>query len=345
MKAIVIDRPGSYERLQLRERPDPQPRPGELRIAVRHIGVNYADCVIRMGLYESAKRLVGWPITPGFEVAGEVESVGEGVPGWQAGDPVLALTLFGGYASRLCVPAAQAFRIPPGLDSAQAAALPTIFLTAWFALHELAHLRRGERVLVHSAAGGVGSAAVQLAAQAGAEITAVVGSAHKRELPRRLGAHHVIVKSEQALWAEAERLAPGGYDVILDPNGVETLGDSYRHLAPMGRLAIYGFHTMLPKKGGRPDWLKLAWDWLRTPRFDPLKLTVENRSVLGFNLSFLSERADLLLPAMTRILAGVEAGTLQPPPLTVYPLSAAAEAHRALESGQTQGKLLLAPDA
>lgn len=345
MKTIVIDRPGSYDRLQLRERPDPLPRAGELRIAVRHIGVNYADCVIRMGLYESAKRLVGWPITPGFEVAGEVDAVGEGVEGWQPGDRVLALTLFGGYASRLCVPAVQAFRIPASLDTAQAAALPTIFLTAWFALHELAHLRRGERVLVHSAAGGVGSAAVQLAAQAGAEVTAVVGGAHKRELPLQLGARHVIVKSEQALWAEAGRIAPKGYDVILDPNGVETLGDSYRHLAPLGRLAIYGFHTMLPRTGGRPNWLKLVWDWLRTPRFDPLKLTVDNRSVLGFNLSFLSERADLLLPAMTQILAGVEASRLQAPPLTVYPLSAAAEAHRALESGQTQGKLLLSPDA
>ena len=343
MKAIVIDRPGSYERLQLRELPDPQPRPGELRIAVRHTGVNYADCVIRMGLYESAKRLVGWPITPGFEVAGTVDAAGDGVDGWHPGDRVLALTLFGGYASQLCVPATQAFRIPAALDTAQAAALPTIFLTAWFALHELAHLRRGERVLVHSAAGGVGSAAVQLAARAGAEVTAVVGGAHKRELPQRLGARHVIVKSEQSLWAEAERAAPGGYDVILDPNGVETLGESYRHLAPMGRLAIYGFHTMLPRQGGRPNWPKLAWDWLRTPRFDPLKLTVENRSVLGFNLSFLSERSDLLLPAMTQILAGIEAGELQPPPLTIYPLSAVAEAHRALESGQTQGKLILAP--
>lgn len=342
MKTIVIDRPGSYERLQLRELPDPQPRPGELRIAVQHIGVNYADCVIRMGLYESARRLVGWPITPGFEVAGTVDAVGDGVAGWRPGDHVLALTLFGGYASRLCVPAAQAFRIPAALDTAQAATLPTIFLTAWFALRELAHVRRGERVLVHSAAGGVGSAAVQLAADAGCEVTAVVGGAHKRELPLRLGARQVIVKSEQRLWAEAERHAPGGYDVILDPNGVETLAESYRHLAPLGRLAIYGFHTMLPRSGGRPNWPKLAWDWLRTPRFDPLKLTVDNRSVLGFNLSFLSERADLLLPAMTQILAGIEAGRLQPPPLTIHPLADAAAAHRALESGRTQGKLILA---
>ncbi|HSW15502.1 MAG TPA: medium chain dehydrogenase/reductase family protein [Solimonas sp.] len=342
MKSIVIDRPGSYDRLQLREQPEPQPAPGEVRLRVQHAGVNYADCVIRMGLYESAKRLVGWPITPGFEVAGVVDALGDGAEGWNAGELALGLTLFGGYADSLCLPARQLFRIPAGLDTAQAAALPTIFLTAWFALHELAHLRHGEKVLVHSAAGGVGSAAVQLAARAGAEVTAVVGGAHKRELPRTLGAAHVIVKSEQDLWHEAKRIAPGGYDVILDPNGVETLGHSYAHLAPLGRLAIYGFHSMLPRTGGVPNWPKLAWDWLRTPRFDPLKLTVDNRSVLGFNLSFLSERADLLIPAMTQILDGIARGELRPPPLQIYPLAEVARAHRDLESGQTQGKLILA---
>lgn len=342
MKAIVIDRPGSYDRLQLREQPDPQPAPGEVRLRVQHAGINYADCVIRMGLYESAKRLVGWPITPGFEVAGVVDALGAGVEGWQPGERALGLTLFGGYADTLCLPAAQLFRIPAALDTAQAAALPTIFLTAWFALRELAHVRPGERVLIHSAAGGVGSAAVQLARQAGAEVTAVVGGAHKRELPRALGAQHVIVKSEQDLWHEAHRIAPGGYDVILDPNGVETLGRSYAALAPLGRLLIYGFHTMLPRTGGRPNWPKLAWDWLRTPRFDPLKLTVDNRSVLGFNLSFLSERSDLLIPAMRQILAGIECGDLHPPPVAIYPLAEVARAHRDLESGQTQGKLVLA---
>jgi len=342
MKSIVIDRPGSYERLQLRERPDPQPGPGEVRLRVQHAGINYADCVIRMGLYESAKRLVGWPITPGFEVAGTVDALGAGVSGWQRSERALGLTLFGGYADTVCLPATQLFRIPAGLDTAQAAALPTIFLTAWFALRELAHVRPGEKVLIHSAAGGVGSAAVQLARQAGAEVTAVVGGAHKRDLPRTLGATHVIVKSEQDLWREARRIAPGGFDVILDPNGVETLGHSYAALAPLGRLVIYGFHTMLPRSGGRPNWPKLAWDWLRTPRFDPLKLTVDNRSVLGFNLSFLSTRADLLIPAMTQILAGIEAGELRPPPVAPYPLAEVARAHRDLESGQTQGKLVLA---
>jgi synaptic vesicle membrane protein VAT-1 len=341
MEKIVIHGPGGYDRLKVESAPDLQPGPGEVRIAVSHIGVNYADVVVRMGLYESAKKLVGWPITPGFEVAGVVDAAGPGVEGLTKGDPVLALTLFNGYASSVVVPRAQVFAIPSGIDAAQAAGIPTVFLTAWFALHELAHVRRGERVLVHSAAGGVGSAAVQLAAQAGAQVVAVVGASHKCALPAKLGARHVIDKSAVRLWPAAEELAPGGYDVVLDANGVSTLGDSYAHLAPLGRLVVYGFHSMMPKVGGRPNWLKLASDYLRTPRFNPLKLTTENRSVLAFNLSFVSARADLLVPAMTKILQGLAEGRLQALPVTRYPLADVARAHADLESGRTVGKLVL----
>lgn len=337
----MIHGAGGYDRLELETHPDPQPGAGEVRIAVQHIGVNYADCVIRMGLYESAKKLVGWPITPGFEVAGTVDALGAGVSGLRVGEPVLALTLFNGYSSSLVVPRNQVFPIPRGLDSAQAAGIPTVFLTAWFALHELSHVRPGERVLVHSAAGGVGTAAVQLAVRAGAQVTAVVGGPHKVALPRELGAQHVIDKSTEKLWDVAERIAPQGYDVVLDANGVSTLADSYAHLAPLGRLVVYGFHSMMPKTGGRPNYLKLARDWLRTPRFSPLRLTTDNKSVLAFNLSFVSQRADLLVAAMEQILRGFDEGWLRPAPVKRYPLAHVARAHADLESAQTVGKLVL----
>jgi synaptic vesicle membrane protein VAT-1 len=341
MKKIVIHAAGGHDRLELETHPDPQPAAGEVRIAVAHVGVNYADCVIRMGLYESAKKLVGWPITPGFEVAGTVDALGAGVGDLRVGTPVLALTLFNGYASSLVVPRNQVFPIPRGLDSAQAAGIPTVFLTAWFALHELSHVRRGERVLIHSAAGGVGTAAVQLAVHAGAQVTAVVGAPHKRALPQQLGAHHVIDKSTERLWEAAERIAPQGYDVVLDANGVSTLADSYAHLAPLGRLVVYGFHSMMPRVGGRPNYLKLAADYLRTPRFNPLKLTTDNKSVLAFNLSFVSQRADLLVAAMEQILKGFDQGWLKPAPVKRYALAQAARAHADLESAQTVGKLVL----
>jgi NADPH:quinone reductase-like Zn-dependent oxidoreductase len=342
MNKIVIHKPGGYGELRLERQPDTAPGRGEVRIAVRHAGVNYADCVTRMGLYESAKRLVGWPITPGFEVAGVVDAVGTDVVDLEPGDAVLALTLFGGYASRVVVPRAQVFRIPAQLDSAQAASIPVAFLTAWFALIELASLRGGEKVLIHSAAGGVGGAAIQIARVKDAEVTAVIGAAHKRATAEALGAQHVVDKSATPLWEKARTLSPQGYDVILDANGASTLADSYRHLAPLGRLVVYGFHSMLPRgRGGRPNWFKLARDYLRTPRFNPLRMTVENRSVLAFNLSFLSQRSDLLLPAMRQILSWLEHGRLQALPVKCFPFEHVADAHRELESGKTVGKLVL----
>ena len=312
-----------------------------MRLAVSHAGVNYADCVVRMGLYKSAKEFVGWPITPGFEVCGTVAAVGDGVDDLAVGDAVIGVSLFDGYSQTLTLSREQVFAVPAGLSPAEAAGVPAVFLTAWFALRELAHVRPGERVLVHSAAGGVGCAAVQLARQFGAKVTGVVGAAHKHDIPLGFGAESVIVKSREDLWQRAESIAPDGFDVILDPNGVEPLANSYAHLAPLGRLVIYGFHTMLPRTGGRPNWLKLARDWLRTPRFDPLKLTTENRNILAFNLSFLTQRSDLLIPAMSAILDGFANGELQALPVTEYPVERVADAHRDLESAQTVGKLVL----
>ena len=341
MKKIVVDRPGSYERLRMVEGPSPRPGAGEVRIQVAAIGVNYADCVVRMGLYASAKKYVGWPITPGFEVAGVVDAVGEGVRGLAPGAEVLALTRFGAYASEIVAPAHQVFARPAGLDACAGAALPTVVLTAHHALFELAHPRPGARVLVHSAGGGVGGALCQLARIAGCEVVGVVGGSHKVDAARASGAGAVIDTSREGLWAAAERHAPGGFDVVLDANGVSTLRESYEHLAPTGRLVVYGFHSMLPRQGGRPRWIRLAIDFLRTPRFSPLRLTGENRSVMGFNLSYLFERRDLLAEGMGRILGWLGEGRITAPTITTYPFEQVAEAHRALESGRTVGKLVL----
>jgi NADPH:quinone reductase-like Zn-dependent oxidoreductase len=342
-RRVVVHSAGGYDRLKLEDARIEAPGPGQIRIDVRAIGVNYADTIVRMGLYASAKEYVGWPITPGFEVAGVVSALGEGVDDLAIGDEVFAVTLFGGYASHLVVDRTYVFRKPASLSLPQAAALPAVGMTAWYALFELAHPRRGQKVLVHSAAGGVGSALVQMAKIAGCEVVGVVGATKKVAVARALGADHVIDKSAQDLWREAERIAPDGYDVILDANGVSTLGASYRHLRRAGKLVVYGFHSMMPKRGGRPNWPKLALDWLRTPRFNPLDMTNESRSVLAFNLSYLFDRVELLHEAIARILEWTEAGTLAPPAVTTYPLAEVARAHADIESGLTTGKLVLIP--
>jgi synaptic vesicle membrane protein VAT-1 len=343
MRHVVIEGPGSYERLTVREAPDLAPGPGEVLVAVEVAGVNFADCVVRMGLYASAKKYVGWPITPGFEVAGKVAAVGAGVTDLTPGSEVIAVCRFGGYASQVVVPRRQVFLRPEALTVEQAAAIPSVFMTAYFALHELAHPRPGDTVLVHSAAGGVGGALVQLARLAGCRVVGVVGGSHKVAEAQRCGADAVIDRSREPVWPAARRLSPDGYAVILDANGADSLRQSYRHLASPGKLVVYGFHTMLQTREGKPSWLRLALDWLRTPRFNPLDLTGDNRSVLAFNLSYLFEREDLLSEGMTRLLGWFSAGQLRPPPVTSFALERVADAHRALESGQTTGKLVLKP--
>lgn len=345
MHRIVIHRPGGYRRLAVEEAPDAEPGSGEVAIDVAAAGVNLADCFVRMGLYASARRLVGYPITPGFEVAGRVAAVGAGVDDLAPGTRVLALTLFGGYATRIRVARAQVAPVPADWSLEAAAGFPAVFLTAWYALHELGAVRAGQRVLVHSAAGGVGQALVQLAHRAGAEVTGVVGAAHKRAAVERLGAY-AIDRSRGDLWACAAGRAPGGFDLVLDANGVTTLKASHAHLAPGGRLVVYGFHGMLGRAradgaSGRVRWLRLLWAWLRTPRFDPLRLVTENRSVMGFNLSFLAERQELLRGGLDTLMAWAGAGEIAPLTVTAYPFERVADAHRALESGRTTGKLVL----
>lgn len=343
MRKVMIHSAGSYDKLKIEEHPTPVPGPGEVLIEVRATGVNYADVLIRMGLYASAKEYVGWPITPGFEVAGVVSALGEGVDDLNVGDEVCACVLFGGYSTHVVAGRAFVFAKPEGLSFEQTAALPAVFMTAWFALCELAHPRQGYKMLVHSAAGGVGGMLVQLGKILGCEVIGVVGSSHKVESCKAQGADHVIDKSTQDLWREAERQAPKGYDLILDANGVATLGESYKHLGSPGKLVVYGFHTMMPKTGGRPNWLKLAKDYVLTPRFNPLTLTNESKSILAFNLSYLFDRTDLLAMAFDDLNAWLSQGKLSPPPVTTYPLEDVGRAHGDIESGKTVGKLVLVP--
>lgn len=381
MKRVVIHEPGSYHQLKLESAPDPAPDRGQVLVETEAIGVNYADCVIRMGLYPSALEMVGWPITPGFEFAGRVAALGPDAgdagnaenteDAGDAGDlavgrRVFGVTRFGGYATHVAVPRHQVFPLPESWTAEQAAGFPTVSLTAWYALRELCKLRPGMKVLVHSAAGGVGSMLVQIAKIFDAHVVGVVGAAHKVEAARALGADDVIDKSRDPLWPAAERLAPDGYDVVLDANGVATLRQSYEHLAPMGRLVIYGFHSMMPRSAGsgaaprrgalarlgdklrlpgsgRPNFARLAVGYLRTPRFDPLRMTNDNRSVMGFNLSYLFDRADVLADAMDELTRWIAGGRLRAPAVTTYPLDEVARAHADLESGQTVGKLVLTP--
>ncbi|XP_065188466.1 synaptic vesicle membrane protein VAT-1 homolog [Sycon ciliatum] len=312
-------------------------------VAVSALGVNYADVCIRWGYYESAKEYVGWPITPGFEFSGKIVEVGTNCSDLRIGDEVFGVTLFGAYSTRLRVPARYVFKRPDYLSMQQAASFPCVGLTAYYAVHELVHPRPGASVLVHSAAGGVGSMLVQICKLAKCRVVGVVGSSHKVEAARELGCDDVIDKSKEDLWLRCRQIEPSGFKVIFDANG-STIGKSYENIQPGGKLVVYGFHSIFPKEGGQlgvRQTIGLVAQYLTTPSFNPFKMVAQNKSVLAFNLSFLFNEIEIFREAMDQILSWLENKELRIPAIETVPLENVAEAHRRLESGQTIGKLVL----
>lgn len=341
MKHVIVRRPGGVARLLVENAPDPTPKGGEVCVEVRAAGVNFADLVVRMGLYESAKKYAGWPITPGFEVAGTVSAVGEGVTRVRPGDRVFGITRFGGYTSRLCLPEAQVEPLPDGVSFVEGATFPVVFLTAWYALHELCRLRQGQVVLVHSAAGGVGSSLVQLAKRAGCRVIGVVGGEHKVGPVRALGADVVIDKNREDLWAAVERAAPAGCHVVLDANGSETLRQSYEHLRPTGRVVVYGFHSLLSRGSASLPLLRAALGWFRVPSFNPFKMVDKNVGVLAFNLSYLFDELEIFREGIAELTGALARGEIRCLPVTEVPFDDVARAHTLLHSGKTVGKVAL----
>lgn len=339
MKRVLVRRPGGHEALELVEEADPAPGPDEVRVRVRASGVNYADAMVRMGHYAAAKGL--YPMTPGFEFAGLVDAAGPGASRFKAGDRVFGITRFGGYTSSIVVPERQVWACPEGWDFPECAGLPAVFMTAYHALCHVAKVERGERLLVHSAAGGVGTALLQLARILGCPAVAVVGSPAKAELCRKLGAAAVIDRSSSDVWKELDRIWPDGLDVSFDANGVTTPRPAFERLRLGGRLVVYGFAEILPRGTENPGRLRLALNYLRVPRFSPFEMTASNRAVMGFNVVFLFHKLELAERGMGDLVRWIGEGRIEKVPVRCFPLEHAAEAHAALESGTTVGKLVL----
>jgi NADPH:quinone reductase-like Zn-dependent oxidoreductase len=336
MRQVVVTRHGAPDVLRLREAPDPIPREGEVRLAVRAAGVNFADILARAGLYPDAPKP---PCVVGYEVAGYVDALGPGVTNRHAGDRVMALTRFGGYSDRVVVPARLTFLTPARLTDAEAAAVPVTYLTAIVALYRLAALEPGETVLVHGASGGVGTAATQLARL---RRSVVIGTASpaKHDAVRGFGADHVIDYRHANVAAAVRGLtANRGVDVVLDPLGGRSFRDSYGLLAPLGRLVVFGISRALP--GERRSLWTAARVLLQTTAFKPLSLMNHNRAVLGLNLGRLWGETAKLEASMDTLLPELEAGRLHPIVSRTFPLERAADAHRFLHERRNIGKVVL----
>ncbi|GAC1337184.1 MAG: medium chain dehydrogenase/reductase family protein [Myxococcales bacterium] len=338
MRQIWISRKGGPEVLELREAPDPPPQAGQVRIRVRAAGVNFAETLARLGLYPDAPRL---PFVPGYEVAGEVDAVGPGAHGARVGQRVLALTRFGGYSDVVCVPQEQAEPLPDGLSFAQGASLPVNWLTAWHLVVNLGNLRPGQRVLVHAAAGGVGTAAVQIARRLGAEVFGTA-SASKHARLRELGLHHAIDYRTEDFEEEVRRATSGkGVHLVLDAVGGASFRKGYRLLSPTGRLVMFGASALA--SDGKRSLPRAIATLLRMPPFWPLALLNDNKGVFGVNLGRLWDEAEMLQGYLREVLAGVTRGELRPIIDSEIPFAQAARAHERLRDRENFGKVLLVP--
>jgi NADPH:quinone reductase-like Zn-dependent oxidoreductase len=337
MRQVVVPRYGPPHVLQVREVAAAQPGPGQVRIRVRAAGVNFADLLARMGVYPGAPPL---PFVPGYEVCGHVDAVGPGAGPLQEGDPVFALTRFGGYAESVIVPVAKAFRLPATMTLEEGAAFACAFLTAYHVMIVMANLRRDQRVLIHSAAGGVGTAAIQLAKLIGAE-TFGTASAPKHAALVRLGLDHPIDHAGEDFERVVRRQTGGrGVHLILDPVGGASWRKSYRLLAPTGRLCVLGFSDV---SRGRSVYSlpRLLLGLATAPCWRPLRLMEENRGVFGVKMAALWDYDEHLHQEVGALLALSEAGRLRPVVDRTFPLAGAAAAHTYIHEGRNFGKVLL----
>jgi NADPH:quinone reductase-like Zn-dependent oxidoreductase len=343
MKALVQTANGGPEVLRVQERPDPPVGAGEVRIAVKAAGINFADTMARVGLYPDAPKP---PCVMGYEVAGIVESVGEGVTDHSAGDRVVAGTRFGGQAELVTVPADQVLPLPERLSFEQGAAFPVNYGTAFAALVIMGSLREGDRVLIHAAAGGVGTAATQIARNAGAEIFGTA-SPGKHEAIRAQGVTHAIDYRSQDFEAETMRITGGeGVDLIIDALGPTSFRKDYRLLRSGGRLVMYGL-SEATDEGRRdlPATLKglLKMPLATMPWWKSLALMNENKGVFGLNMLSWWDREGSLDRVTEPLMADLEAGRLEPVVAEAFPFERAGEAHEFIAQRRNVGKVVLFP--
>jgi NADPH:quinone reductase-like Zn-dependent oxidoreductase len=343
VKAVVLTGTGGYDVLQVQERPDPPVGPGEVRIAVKAAGINFADTMARVGLYPDAPKT---PCVLGYEIAGTIESLGEGVDDRQVGERVIAGTRFGGQAELVTVPAEQALPLPEALSFEQGAAFPVNYGTAYAALVVMGSLREGTRVLIHAAAGGVGIAATQIARNAGAEIFGTASPA-KHEAIRAQGVHHPIDYRALDFEQEVMRLTGGeGVDLVIDAQGPTSFRKDYRLLRSGGRLVMYGISEN--SKGGKrdiPSTLKalLAMPTATMPWWRSLLAMNENKGVFGLNMLKWWEAEGNLDRLTEPLMADLLAGRIDPVVAEAFPFERAGDAHKFIAERRNVGKVVLFP--
>ncbi|MEW6778222.1 MAG: medium chain dehydrogenase/reductase family protein, partial [Bdellovibrionota bacterium] len=340
MRQVWIPKAGEPEVLEVREAPDPSPKAGELRIRVEAAGVNFADIMARMGMYPD---LPGIPIVVGYEVAGRVDAVGEGVEKRWVGKDVAALTRFGGYSDVVCVPPVQVFERPSGMDALEGASLPVNYLTAYQLIIAMGALKKHETVLIHSAGGGVGIAAIQIAKEIGAT---VIGTASKgkHDYLKGIGVDHCIDYTKEDFEERTREITKSrGVELILDAVGGTSFKKGFRVLSPTGRLGMFGMSTAATNKSGSMlSMLKMAMElpWFT---FNPVALMNQNKGVFGVNMGRMWNESENLRRWVDDLVSLYKKGAIKPKVDKTFAFDDAAASHHFIQDRKNVGKVLLIP--
>jgi NADPH:quinone reductase-like Zn-dependent oxidoreductase len=338
MRAIVTTRNGDVGAMKVETRPDPVARRGEVLIRVKVSGLNFADILARQGLYPDGPPK---PCVMGYEVAGIIEAVGEGVDSSIVGESVIAMTRFGGQAELVAVPDAQVFEKPSQLTFEQGAALPVNYLTAWALIVTMGGLKRDESILIHNAGGGVGLAALDIAKHIGAK-TFGTASAGKHEFLRQRGLDHPIDYRGQDWLAVLMDLTHGrGVELVIDPLGGSSWKQSYRALRSTGRMGVFGMSVA--SASGIAGKFKVLKGLVSMPRFNPIGLMNRNKGVFGLNLGHMWDEGEKVASWTREIMTGVQEGWIRPHVDRTFTFDQIQEAHRYIEARKNTGKVVLLP--
>jgi NADPH:quinone reductase-like Zn-dependent oxidoreductase len=334
MRQIWISKAGAPEVLQVREAPDPAAGEGQVRVRVKAAGVNFADLAARMGMYPDAPPI---PCVIGYEVAGVVDEVGGGVSDFVAGDRVLAMPRFGGYTDTLVLPAVQVQKMPEAMSFEEGAALPVVYLTAHHALVYTGTLHPGCKMLIHSVAGGVGLAALELAKAKQCEVWGTCAKS-KFDFVRERGCRHPI-DSAADVWAQ---IGDVKFDLIMDPIGGASAKKSYEMIGAGGRLVCFGFSSATGT-GKTRSLLTAIGAFLKMPKWSPMKLMGDNKTVTGINMEHLFDHQEVARPQLAAVIELYRRGQIKPHYDRTFAFEEAAAAHHYLHDRKARGKLLLVP--
>ena len=335
MRKVVYPRAGGVETIQIVEESDPVPQSDQVCVRIHRAGINFAELMMRQGLYGSSP---DFPFTPGYEASGVLIGVGDRVENLKQGDRVLAMTGFGGYSEKVCLDARRVIHIPDSVSFDQAAAIPVTYGTAFHMLVHLGRISKGDSVLIHHAAGGVGTAVAQICRSFGSSLIVGTASTPKRDFVESMGMRFVDREREDFEEVCKDLTDGKGVHHAIDPVGGRHLLRSYKSLRKGGKLYYFGASAAV--KGERRSRLSELRMWWGMPRFDPLKLMTSNKAVFGVHMGLLEDET-VFKGHLASLSEMLEKGEIDPVIDSVWRFENVADAQMHMHNRKNRGKVLL----